>query len=56
MSEPTQPKSSLVDVITYLKTDEGGIPGTPTPTGMMKELTLEDRFELRASLDVVRGL
>lgn len=62
MPEPTQPKSTLVDVITYLKTDEGeiGMPGfirgTPTPTSMMKEITLEDRLELRASLDVVLGL
>jgi hypothetical protein len=50
-----EPKSTLVDVITYLKTNEGGIQGTPTPTSEMKELSAEDRLELRASLDKVRG-
>lgn len=51
-----EPKSSLVDVIQYLKTDEDGIKGTPTPTSEMKELSAEDRLELRASLDKVRGI
>jgi hypothetical protein len=51
-----EPKSSLVDVIKYLKSDEDGIKGTETPTGMMKELSEQDRLELRESLDVVRGL
>lgn len=55
MSEEKQPKSTLVDVINYLKSDEGGIKGTPTPTGEMKEMTAEDRLELRFSLDKVRG-
>ena len=56
MSETTEPKSSLVDVMNYLKTDEGGIKGIPTPTSEVKELTPEDRLELRISLDKVRGL
>lgn len=51
-----EPKSTLVDVIQYLKSDEGGIKGSPTPTAAMKELTTEDRIELRLSLDKVRGL
>jgi hypothetical protein len=50
-----EPKSTLVDVIQYLKSDEGGIKGTETPTSEMKLLTAEDRLELRASLDIVRG-
>lgn len=48
-----QPKSSLVDVIQYLKSNED-FPGTPTPTGEMKLLSTEDRLELRFSLDKVR--
>jgi len=52
----TEPKSTLVDVINYLKNDESGIKGTPTPTSEMKELSAEDRIDLRASLDKVRGL
>ena len=52
MAEPT---STLVDVIQYLKSDEDGIKGTPTPTSEMKALSAEDRVELRASLDVVRA-
>jgi len=50
-----EPKSTLVDVINYLKSDEGGIKGTPTPTGEMKELSAQDRLDLRFSLDKVRG-
>jgi hypothetical protein len=50
-----QPKSSLVDVIQYLKSDED-FPGTPTPTSEMKGLSAEDRLELRLSLDKVKGL
>ena len=50
-----QPKSTLIDVITYLKTDADGIKGTPTSTGDVKPLTAEDRLELRFSLDKVRG-
>lgn len=51
-----EPKSTLVDVINYLKNDENGIKGTPTPTSEMKEMSAEDRIELRKSLDKVRGL
>ena len=50
----TEPKSSLVDVMNYLKSDEDGIPGTPTPTSEVKLLTPADRLELRISLDKVR--
>lgn len=39
-----------------LKTDADGIKGTPTPTSEMKDLTAEDRLELRHSLDKVKGL
>ncbi len=56
MAAPPEPKSTLVDVISYLKNDESGIKGTPTPTAEMKSLTAEDRIELRRSLDIVRGL
>lgn len=52
----TEPKSGLVDVMNYLKSNEGGIPGTPTPTSAVKELSAQDRNELRESLDIVRGL
>ena len=50
-----EPKSTLVDVINYLKSNEGGIPGTPTPTSAVKELSAEDRLDLRLSLDKVRN-
>lgn len=56
MSDSAAPKATLVDVIQYLKSDEGGIKGTPTPTSEMKDLTAEDRIELRHSLDKVKGL
>lgn len=49
-----QPRSTLVDVIAYLKSDEGGVKGTPTPTSEMKDLSAEDRLDLRRSLDIVR--
>lgn len=49
-----QPKSSLIDVITYLKGNED-FPGTPTSTSDVKPLTAEDRLELRFSLDKVKG-
>lgn len=50
----SEPKSTLVDVMNYLKSDEGGIKGSPTPTSMVKELSDTDRRELRESLDKVR--
>jgi hypothetical protein len=55
-----EPKSSLVDVIMYLKSDESLpsgtlIKGTPTPTSEMKVMSEQDRLELRHSLDAVRA-
>jgi uncharacterized membrane protein len=50
-----EPKSTLKDVVEYLKNDEDA-PGTDTPLAQMKELSDEDRRELRESLDKVRGL
>lgn len=55
MSEKKEPISRLPEVVAYLKSDEDA-PGTPTPLSMVKELSEADRLELRASLDVVRGL
>jgi len=49
-----EPKSTLVDVINYLKSDED-FRGTPTPTSEMKEMSAQDRLDLRLSLDKVRG-
>ena len=51
-----EPKSTLVDVINYLKNDDDKIKGTPTPTSEMKEMSAQDRIELRESLDKVKGL
>lgn len=51
MAEPT---STLKDVIAYLKSDEH-CKGTDLPLAEVKELTDEDRRELRVSLDKVRG-
>lgn len=50
-----QPKSSLKDVIAYLKSDEHA-KGTDTPLAMVKDLSDEDRLDLRRSLDAVRGI
>lgn len=48
-----EPKSTLIDVMNYLKSDED-CKGTPTPTSEMKNLSEQDRLDLRLSLDKVR--
>jgi hypothetical protein len=50
-----EPKSTLKDVIEYLKSDED-CKGSETPLAEVKELSDADRLDLRVSLDKVRGL
>jgi len=54
-----EPKSSLKDVVDFLKApfpEETGLTGPKFSLSEVKELTLEDKVDLRLSLDKVRGL
>lgn len=54
-----EPKSSLKDVVDFLKApfpEEMGLTNPQLPLSEVKSLTIEDKLELRLSLDKVRGL
>jgi len=54
-----EPKSSLKEVVEFLKApfpEEMGLTNPQLPLGEIKELSIEDKLELRLSLDKVKGI